>query len=154
MQLLFSSLKPHGWADVCLDTMSTLSTPMSTQEAAAHYQVSDRTIRRWIKAKRLKASRVNGQWYVYPDMDKMSDVSRQNVHNVHPSNDTTKQMQSEIDHLRQALDKRDTQIEQLNQLLAMQTQQNHQLIAQLPPPRQSIAERITRIWTGLRPQRR
>ena len=29
-----------------MDTMSTLSTPLSTQEAAAYYRVSDRTIRR------------------------------------------------------------------------------------------------------------
>ena len=131
-----------------MDIMSTLSTPMSAQEAAAYYQVSDRTIRRWIKAHRLKASRVNGQWRVYPDTDTMSDVSRQNVHPAATA--TMAQMQSEIDHLRDALDKRDTQIEQLNQLLAMQTQQNHQLIAQLPPPRQSLTERIGKLFAKFR----
>ena len=51
---------------------------------------------------------------------------------VHPPDTATMtQMQSKIDHLREALHKRHTQIEQLNHLLAMQTKQNHQLLAQL-----------------------
>ena len=128
-----------------MDTMSTLSTPLSIQEASAHFQVSTKTIRRWIKARRLKAERVNGQWRVYPDTDTMSNVS---IQNVHP--DVQAQMQSEIDHLRDALHKRDIQIEQLNQLLAMQTQQNHQLIAQLPAPRPSLTERITKLFAKLK----
>ena len=128
-----------------MDTMSTLSTPLSIQEAAAHFQVSTKTIRRWIKARRLKAERVNRQWRVYPDTDTMSNVS---IQNVHP--DVQAQMQSEIDHLRDALHKRDTQIEQLNQLLAMQTQQNTQLIAQLPAPRPSLTERIGKLFAKLR----
>ena len=145
--------------------MSTEMSSLSIPEAASHYYVSTKTIRRWIKARRLKAQRVNGQWYVQPDMDKMSNVSTPNVHPVHPpacggnkggAPDTTgqlHQMQSEITHLREALHKRDTQIEQLNAILAMQTQQNTQLIAQLPPPRQTIAERITKLFAKLSTQK-
>ena len=112
--------------------MDTMSRQMSIKQAAAYYQVSDRTIHRWIKARKLRANRRGKRVYV--------TVSGQNVSNV--STDDT--MQSEIDHLRQ-------QVEKLTSLLAMQTQQNQQLIARLPPPRPSLTERITKLFTKLSP---
>ena len=69
-------LKPIPLDIVVIDMMSTHQSKLSIQAAAAHFNVSTKTIRRWIKARRLKAKRVNGQWYVQPDMDKMSKASR------------------------------------------------------------------------------
>ena len=138
-------MKPALFFIVGMDMMST---PMSIPQAAAHYHVSTKTIRRWIKARKLTAQRVNGQWHVQPDMDKMSKVSTPNVPSVHPpATGQLHQMQSEITHLREALQKRDTQIEQLNAMLALQTTQNTQLIAQLPDPRPTLTERIGKLFS-------
>ena len=106
---------------------------MSIKQAAAYYQVSDRTIHRWIKTRKLKSKRVGKRVYV--------TVSGQNVSNV-SNTDTVDTMQSEIDHLRQ-------QVEKLTQLLAMQTKQNHQLIAQLPPPHPSFTQQIRSLFARL-----
>lgn len=125
-------LKPQKANIVSIDIMSR---QMSIKQAAAYYQVSDRTIHRWIKTRKLKAKRKGKRVYV--------TVSGQNVSNVNTDDTTTDTMQSEIDHLRQQVDK-------LTSLLAMQTQQNQTLIAQLPPPRQTIAERVGKLFAKLR----
>ena len=41
-----------------MDTLT--STHMTVKEAAVHYNVSDKTMRRWIKQKRVKAEQVDG----------------------------------------------------------------------------------------------
>ena len=120
-------MKPQKANIVSIDIMSR---QMSIKQASAYYQISDRTIHRWIKTRKLKAQRKGKRVYV--------TVSGQNVNNV-SNTDTIDTMQSEIDHLRQ-------QVEKLTSLLAMQTQQNHQLIAQLPAPRPSLTERITKLF--------
>ena len=56
-------------------------------------------------------------------------------------------MQSEIAHLREALARRDTQIDQQNKLLAVATQQNGQLLNQLEPPRVSLGEQLSQ-WVA------
>lgn len=77
-----------------MDIMSTHTSSLSIPETAAHFNVSVETIRRWIKARPLKAERVSGHWCVHPDDDPV-----------------IAQMQSEINHLRDVSHKRDTQIE-------------------------------------------
>ena len=105
--------------------MSTqMSRQMSIKQAAAHFGVTDTTIRRRINAGK---------------------------HQSHSPDETIKLQQSEINHLREILGKRDTQIKQLNHLLAMQSKQNQQLIAQLPPPRQTITAHIGKLFTKLSP---
>lgn len=52
------------------------------------------------------------------------------------------QMQSEIAHLRDQLSSRDTQIDQLNQILAMTSAQNSALNRQLPAPKKPILDRL------------
>ena len=108
---------------------------MSIKQAAAYHQVSDRTIHRWIKTRKLKAIKKGRRVYVLSE-------SGQNVSNV-SNTDTMDTMQSEIDHLRKQVDK-------LTSLLALQTQQHQQMIAQLPPPRPTFTERITKLFAKLR----
>ena len=52
--------------------MDTQITHMTIKEAAVHFNVSDKTIRRWIKQKRLQAEQRNRCWFVSPDPDCVS----------------------------------------------------------------------------------
>ena len=113
-------------------------------EASAHFKVSDKTVRRWIQQKKVNAEQVNGRWLVQVDLDTDQPI-------VQPDVQPTAQverMQSEIEHLRDALSRRDTQIDQQNQLLAMLTQQNGQLVNQLPPPPTKLLTRL-KLWLSV-----
>ena len=114
---------------------------MSIKQAALHFDVTDTTIRRRIKAGKLKATRSLGRITVHIECD---SVSRQNAQKVHSPDDTIQLQQKEINHLR-------AQVDKLTDLLALQTQQNRELIAQLPPPRPRIIESLsnllrTKLW--------
>ena len=110
---------------------------MSITEAAAHFDVSDKTIRRWIKSKRVDARKNgDGKWSVHvghaqPDTDRTE---------VQPSDHAlVDQLQSENAHLRD-------QVDRLTQVLAMQTQQNSVLTQQLPAPKQPILDRLKSLF--------
>ena len=135
------------------------STHMTIKEAAAHHGVSDKTIRRWIKIGRLNAEQINGRWHVQLDtqQDSVQDTDPPNdppdVQTSEPNSALVDQMQSEITHLRDQLQGRDTQIDHLTQLLAMQTNQNTLLVEQLnppPPPRTSLYTRFTELIAKLK----
>ncbi len=111
-------------------------------EASAHFKVSDKTVRRWIQQKKVNAEQVNGRWLVYADADSRVDTDQPDDQ---PTAAQVEMMQSEIEHLRDALSRRDTQIDQQNQLLAMLTQQNGQLVNQLPPPSTTLLTRL-KLW--------
>ena len=126
-----------------------MSAHMPIKEASEHYGVSDKTIRRRIKQGRIKAEQINGRWRVELEQDTDQTVDQTGVQ--HPDNpDLINQMKSEISHLREQLDKRETHIDHLSQILAMQTQQNTQLIEQLNEPRPSVYDRITGLMARLR----
>ena len=112
---------------------------MSIKQAAAHFGVTETTIRRRIKAGKLKATRRGKRIYVHIELD---TVSRQNAQNVHSPDETIKLQQSEINHLREQVDK-------LTSLLALQSKQNNDLIAQLPKPRSSFTNQIRSLFTRL-----
>lgn len=128
---------------------------MSIKEAASHFGVTYKTIDRRIKAGKLRAKKVSGRWVVEVDID----TDRTSVQsftsepqNQPPTIEELKQLRSEVKHLRESLARRDTQIDRLNHLLAMQTQQNTELTAKLPAPRPSLTQRLRRrraIWAGL-----
>ena len=112
---------------------------MSIKQAAAHFGVTETTIRRRIKAGKLKATRRGKRIYVHIELD---TVSRQNAQNVHSPDETIKLQQSEINHLREQVDK-------LTSLLALQSKQNSDLIAQLPKPRPAFTNQIRSFFTRL-----
>ena len=134
------------------------STHMTIKEAAAHYGVSDKTIRRRIKQGRINAEQINGRWYVQPDQDSVQDTDhpgdQSSVQPPEPDTALVDQMQSEITHLRDQLQGRDTQIDHLTQLLAMQTKQNTLLVEALDPPqppRTPLYTRFTELVAKLNP---
>ncbi|MBI1926932.1 excisionase family DNA-binding protein [Candidatus Poribacteria bacterium] len=103
---------------------------MTTASAAQHFNVSERTIRRWIKSGKLQAEGTNGQRLVLLDRrptecpnDRQMDnpVSSQLESENEPLRDLLQRADSEIQHLREQLVRRDEQIDHLTQLLAMQT---------------------------------
>ena len=124
-----------------------MTTQMSIKDAAAYFGVSDKTIRRRIKSGELQAKQSDRRWIV----DVVQDNDQTPVQpDVTPSMAEAQQLRAEIEHLRQSLARRDTQIDQLNTLLAMQTQQNESLVAKLPNPRQTLGERLHPILALLR----
>ena len=128
--------------------MQTQTVQMTIQAAAAHLNVSEKTIRRWIKNGRLKASKINKRWQVCVEVDAAVDADQTAVQ--HREDEPVLQMRTEIKYLREMLDRKDTQIDQQNQLIAMTAQQNGQLLNQRPAPRRSMGERVGRWVARLR----
>ena len=130
---------------------------MSIKDAAAYFGVSDKTIRRRIKSGELQAEQSDGRWSVevVQDNERSRDRAARAVQtpvqpDVAPSMGEAQQLRAENEHLRQSLARRDIQIDQLNTLLAMQTQQNDSLVAKLPNPRQTLGERLHPLLLRLR----
>ena len=110
---------------------------MNTQQAAHHYQVSERTILRWIKSGKLKAEQEQGHWCIRLDEQDVRQDDRQAM----------EQLQSENAHLRELLSRqdeqlarRDEQIDHLTQLLAMQSKTTAALTEQLDTSRALIED--------------
>ena len=108
---------------------------MTVESYARKHGINAETVRRYIRLGKLKARRVGRRYEIDP----------------HDTNDNIH------DNIQQILSEKDTQIkhlsqqnERLTQLLAMQTHQNSQLLAQLPPPRQTIAQRIGKLFTKIK----
>ena len=104
-----------------MDTQKSTHMTMTVKQAAAHYKVSDKTIRRWIKQGRVNAEQINRRWRVQIEMDTEQDNIQDTDHlddqpSVQPPEQTTAlvdQMQSEVTHPRYQLQGRETQIEHL-----------------------------------------
>lgn len=94
---------------------------MSIGEAAVHFGVSEKTIRRRIESGRLKAHKVNRRWVVTVASD-VQDTVQSNVQC--PTDPLVRQLQNENEHLRE-------QVDRLTQLLAVQTHQSASLTKQL-----------------------
>lgn len=123
---------------------------MNTQQAARHYQVSERTILRWIKSDKLKAEQEQGHWCIRLDEQDVRQNDRQAI----------EQLQSEIAHLRELLSRqdeqlarRDEQTDHAQQLLALSqksiqqlTEQNQLLLEDPRHRKPSVWKRIFR-WT-------
>ena len=145
-----------------MDTPKSTHMTMTVKQASAHYKVSDKTIRRWIKQGRVNAEQINRRWHVQIEMDTEQDSVQDTDHpdvppSVQPPEPNTvlvDQMQSEITHLRDQLQGSDTQIDHLTQLLAMQTKQNTLLVEALDPPqppRTPLYTRFTELVAKLNP---
>ena len=107
---------------------------MTVEQYAQTHSLSPETVRRYIRLGKLKAHRIGRRYEI--------DTS----HTYDTIHDNIQQLLSEKDERIKQLSQ---QNERLTQLLAMQTQQNHQLIAQLPVPRPSLTERITKLFAKL-----
>ena len=126
-----------------------MNSHMTIAAYAARHGISESTIRRRIKAGLLDAELRNGRYMIADD--KAGDGLPSQDEQVGQPDEKAAgrlvtQMQSEIDNLRRQLSNRDTQIDQLNHLLAMTTQQNSTLTQQLPAPKQPILDRLKALF--------
>lgn len=135
---------------------------MTTAEAAQHFNVSERTIRRWIQSGKLVAFGTNGQRFVRLDIrttecpnDRQMDnsVSIQLESENKHLRDQLQRADSEIQHLREQLVRRDEQIDHGQQLLAISqksiqqlTEQNRLLLDDQRHRKMPLLKRIFR-WT-------
>ena len=117
---------------------------MTVEQYAQKHGLNPETVRRYIRLGKIKAHRV-GRRYEIDTYHNKDDTTHDKIQQFLLEKD--KRIKQLTQHNEQLI----KQNERLTQLLAMQTQQNHQLIAQLPPPRPTIAARITKLFTKISP---
>ena len=143
-------------SNVWVDMNTQKSTHMTVKQAAAHHNVAEKTIRRWIDNGKLSAEKVNGHWRVYPSPDTCPDNDQTHDQADVQPNGQIQQMQSEINYLRELLDRRDNEIERRDNeierqstILAMMTKENNTLTDKLKAPRTTIRARFNQLLTKL-----
>ena len=104
---------------------SMTDTDMTITQASKHFDVSERTIRRWIECDKLTASKFNGHWKI--KLDTAPDTAPDIEPDILSSKpDTTPDIMSnlsdqvdrlitDVQHLRQQLETKDLQIDKLQQ---------------------------------------
>ena len=101
---------------------------MTIQEATQHFQVSEKTIRRWIKRGKLSAELIDGRWHVQADgqndqtPDKAALIGQLQAENA-PLRDQLTEKDNQ-------LIRRDEQTDHLQQLLAVSQKSIGQLTEQ------------------------
>jgi excisionase family DNA binding protein len=140
---------------------------LTITEAATHFDVTERTIRRWIESGKLTVERTDGQRYVLLDIRTAARPNDQNSDNgvESPLESENRNLRaqllradSEITHLREQLARHDDQLtaltqslDQAQQLQAIQAKTNAQLTDQLDSSRQLIEEKLSRsLWQRLK----
>tara|TARA_B100001013_G_scaffold343157_1_gene270341 strand:- start:189 stop:620 length:432 start_codon:yes stop_codon:yes gene_type:complete len=116
---------------------------LTIPQAVKHYQVSERTLRRWIKSSKVKSELIDGRHLISieltDDHDNDSDVDKSN-------SELLEHTRQENTHLREQLSKKDKQIDELHQLVALSQKSVNQLTEQnlllLAPPEPSFWGRI------------
>jgi len=106
---------------------------MSISDYAKWRSVSESTVRRWIKSGKVSAQQAKGRWLVNVPMqaDRQSEQANQ-------SSPLVVHLQSENEYLRK-------QVDHLTQVVAMQTQQQGDLVKRLESPRRSPAAAWVRL---------
>ena len=101
---------------------------MTITQASKHFDVSERTIRRWIECGKLTASKFNGHWKIKldtaPDIEPDILSSKPDTTPDIMSNlsDQVDRLITDVQHLRQQLETKDQQIDKLQQALDQEQQ--------------------------------
>ena len=101
---------------------------MTITQASKHFDVSERTIRRWIECGKLTASKFNGHWKIKldtaPDIEPDILSSKPDTTPDIMSNlsDQVDRLIIDVQHLRQQLETKDQQIDKLQQALDQEQQ--------------------------------
>ena len=109
-------------------SVSSVLVNMTIQEATQHFQVSEKTIRRWIKRGKLSAELIDGRWHVQADgqndqtPDKAALIGQLQAENAHLRDQLTEKDNQLI--------RRDEQTDHLQQLLAVSQKSIGQLTEQ------------------------
>ena len=138
---------------------------LTIQDAAQHFNVSERTIRRHIKQGTLKADLIDGRYQVCVDSDMTPDKPEVNAlscqleradFEIQHLTELVEEKTNQILYLRdmltekdEQLTRRDEQIDHLTQLLAMQTKTTVALTEQLDAERaliEDLRRRKPSVW--------
>ena len=109
-----------------------MTTQLTIQDAMKHFNVSERTIRRWIKQGKVNAEKIGGRYFIDVDLkDSMTDDRTPDKAAL------IGQLQAENAHLRDQLTEKDNQLirrdeqtDHLQQLLAVSQKSIQQLTEQ------------------------
>ncbi|HSG41689.1 MAG TPA: helix-turn-helix domain-containing protein [Anaerolineales bacterium] len=112
---------------------------MTTAKAAQHFDVSERTIRRWIKSGKLDAERTNGQWDVR--VSECPSERPNDRESVRTDDRLTEPLQSEIERLNSQLERADFEIAHLSESLEEKTVENQRLWKQLDQVNEQLQRR-------------
>ena len=107
---------------------------MTTQQAATYFNVSTRTIHRWIRNGKLTGEQIEGRWVIQFDGHGVKDVDdcdvKANGHDVNHD-----------EHLEIQLEQTHSEISHLTQLVEEKTNQNQHLLDQLVEKDNQLARR-------------
>lgn len=122
---------------------------LTITEAARHFKVTERTIRRWIESGKLASERTNGQRFVTLDIvtqtcpnDRQMDNNR-SIRLEAENKSLREQLlraDGEVQRLGQQLSRRDEQIDHLTQLLALKEKNVAALTEQISTQRTVIED--------------
>ena len=143
----------------------TTTRPKTVVEAIGYYGRSEKTIRRWIRDKKVRAEKQeDGNWLIYPDPDNDPVKVRTPPPQDHPDDPDDRDKNTELEllklenkMLRERIADKDAQIhrldthnDQLRTLIGIVEKQIDEAPKQLPPPPQkpSLIQRIRRTLTG------
>ena len=94
---------------------------MTITQASKHFDVSERTIRRWIECGKLTASKFNGHWKI--KLDTAPDIEPDTTPDIMSNlSDQVDRLITDVQHLRQQLETKDQQIDKLQQALDQEQQ--------------------------------
>ena len=116
---------------------------LSTPQAASHFGVNIKTIRRWINNGKLSAKMVDGRWHVHIEGHDVPPPAQGNVPHLQQQ---LERADDEIKHLREQLTRRDEQVDNFQQLLGLAQKNIAQLTEQLDSNRQMLEDMRRRPW--------
>ena len=112
---------------------------MTVSQAAYHFDVSERTIRRWIESGKLTASREDGQWTIN-SADIPADKTPSHADIVSTLKQQISVKDEQISQLQSALD----QSQQLQALAESRHQAEHQQLAEMRS--RSVLQRLRAVF--------
>ena len=95
-----------------------MSSQLSVNQAATYFDISHRTVHRWIQSGKVKAEKIDGQWLI-----EVENVDNQTSDNLSSErHDTVMSLTRQNGQLIKQLESKDQQIEKLQQALDQQQQ--------------------------------
>ena len=136
---------------------------LTIPEAAKHFSVTERTIRRWIQSSDIESTRIGRRTFVVVDSDvdiseNATDTSEIVTDRNGHGTDTAalerllQEKDARIAHLESQLERRDEQVDHLTQVVAMSQKNIGALTEQLDDSRQMIEDMRQRrtVWQRLK----
>ena len=94
-----------------------MSSQLSVNQAATYFDISHRTVHRWIQSGKVKAEKIDGQWLI--EVENLENQTSDNLSNQ--SHDTVMSLTRQNEQLIKQLESKDQQIDKLQQALDQQT---------------------------------